>query len=470
MEMKNTLKGWQMGVIAALLMLMLSTMFMPAFHFNGDVVEDMYKCMTKSLKDSSGMWGDLFEESLDQAVEKYDADYKQDFNDDIEELKKEEGIDISKFSPIRIMTHNLIDYFTTKDADQEDIEEIKDNKIFKKFSKGYNCIRIVLIIDYLLALFTLIMVIAGFAAEWPKKTPLIISIVYSVLSILVFGYLRFGMFKVFVSSQFSKIEDLFEDTNLGIWNQIVVDTTKEYWKTYGGKILSCLYSVAFLVALLAALMILVISIISLVVGRQEMVLDYDREHDYVGEYDYDRDIYDKDGFVSENGMTAPFSPKYSVEEYPSKFDPDMNKEGNNINPFSDESIPVSRMVSNDFNPNSEADAKNAAMPPINTVPVMGKVCCTKGVAVGQGFQLPSDRKVIVGKSPSRTNLTVNHPSVSNVHCSIRYNPVNNTYIVKDHSTNGTFVNGNRMPKNVAVEYPAGTVLVLADGVNEITLG
>lgn len=469
MEMKNTLKGWQMGVIAALLMLMLSTMFMPAFHFNGDVIEDMYKCMIKTLRDSSGMWGDLFEESLDQAVEKYDADYKQDFNDDIEELKKEEGIDISKFSPIRIMTHSLIDYFTSKDADQEEIDEIKDDKTFKKFSKGYNCIRIVLIIDYVLALFTLIMVIAGFAAEWQKKTPLIISIVYSVLSILVFGYLRFGMFKILVRSQFSKIETLFEGIDLDIWNQMVLDTTKEYWKTYGGKILSCLYSVAFLVAFLAALMILIISIISLVVGKQEMVLDYDRE------YDYDGHIYDDD-LDSRAGMTEPFSPQYSTEGYPAKFDPNMNKdifpanESNNMNPFSEDPIPVTDTVSDIFSRNSAADAKNAAIPPVNTIPVIGKVCCTKGVAVGQGFQLPSDRKVIVGKSPSRTNLTVNHPSVSNVHCSIRYNPVNNTYIVKDHSTNGTFVNGNRMPKNVAIEYPAGTVLVLADGVNEITLG
>ena len=112
---------------------------------------------------------------------------------------------------------------------------------------------------------------------------------------------------------------------------------------------------------------------------------------------------------------------------------------------------------------------------IPSVPVIqpmacGKVRCTKGVALGQGFQLPQDRKVIVGKSPSKTNLTINYPNVSNVHCSIRYNPATNTYIVKDHSTNGTFVNGARMPKGVPIEYPAGTVLVLADGTNEITLG
>ena len=63
-----------------------------------------------------------------------------------------------------------------------------------------------------------------------------------------------------------------------------------------------------------------------------------------------------------------------------------------------------------------------------------------------------------------------NPNVSNVHCSIRYRANSNTYIVKDHSTNGTFVNGVRLQKDMEMQFPAGTVLQLADGSNEITLG
>ena len=101
---------------------------------------------------------------------------------------------------------------------------------------------------------------------------------------------------------------------------------------------------------------------------------------------------------------------------------------------------------------------------------MGVVQWIKGVAVGQGFQLPQDRKVVVGKSMQRANLVLDYPHVSNIHCSIRYNPQNNSYTVIDHSSNGTFVNGARLQKDVPMAYPAGTILSLADGRNEIKLG
>lgn len=101
---------------------------------------------------------------------------------------------------------------------------------------------------------------------------------------------------------------------------------------------------------------------------------------------------------------------------------------------------------------------------------MGSVRCTEGVAKGQGFRLPEERKVVVGKSPQRATLVINNPHISNVHCSIRYHVDKNIYIVKDHSTNGTFVSGVRLQREVAVECPAGTVLSLADGENKITLG
>lgn len=108
-----------------------------------------------------------------------------------------------------------------------------------------------------------------------------------------------------------------------------------------------------------------------------------------------------------------------------------------------------------------------------SVPVqqaMGSVRCTEGAAKGQGFRLPEGRKVVVGKSPQRATLVINNPHISNVHCSIRYHADKNTYIVKDHSTNGTFVNGVGLQREVPVECPVGTVLSLADGKNKITLG
>ncbi len=101
---------------------------------------------------------------------------------------------------------------------------------------------------------------------------------------------------------------------------------------------------------------------------------------------------------------------------------------------------------------------------------MGQVVCTKGIAAGQGFSLPEDRKVVVGKSSQNANMIINDAHVSNIHCSIRYKAATRSYIVKDHSSNGTFVNGVRLQKGIAMEFPAGTVLQLADGKNEIKLG
>lgn len=51
-----------------------------------------------------------------------------------------------------------------------------------------------------------------------------------------------------------------------------------------------------------------------------------------------------------------------------------------------------------------------------------------------------------------------------------HNEKTNGYIIKDHSLNGTFVGTNRLPKDMFVEYPAGTVLTLADGKTRIKLG
>ena len=112
----------------------------------------------------------------------------------------------------------------------------------------------------------------------------------------------------------------------------------------------------------------------------------------------------------------------------------------------------------------------APQPFIEPAPKMGRVRVTEGVSLGQGYKLQPGYKIIVGKNAQSANLVINNPHVSNVHCSIRYNPVMDTYIVKDYSSNGTYVYNQRLPKETPVEYPAGTVLSLADGTSKITLG
>lgn len=107
----------------------------------------------------------------------------------------------------------------------------------------------------------------------------------------------------------------------------------------------------------------------------------------------------------------------------------------------------------------------------NVTSPMGRVVVTSGPVIGQaGYKLPSANKILVGKSRQRCHLIIQDEHISNVHCSIRYNEKTNGYIIKDHSLNGTFVGTNRLPKDMFVEYPAGTVLTLADGKTRIKLG
>lgn len=122
----------------------------------------------------------------------------------------------------------------------------------------------------------------------------------------------------------------------------------------------------------------------------------------------------------------------------------------------------------DLNP--QPAPQPAPQPFIEPAPKMGRVRVTEGVSLGQGYKLQPGYKIIVGKNAQSANLVINNPHVSNVHCSIRYNPVMDTYIVKDYSSNGTYVYNQRLPKETPLEYPAGTVLSLADGTSKITLG
>ena len=476
MGRKNTLKGWQMGILAALLALMLSTMFMPALHFNGDVAGQMYtkgiKTVKKAVKKHAGLLAGIVENFID---DEFSDDTKGKIDDFLEEMREKEGINLTGFSPLRIMTHSLSDYFPSEDANGN--QDKKDDK--QQFASFYNGVRIFLIVNYVLALIVLLIVILSFALKWSKKIPLILSIVYSVLSLLLFAFLRFGMLKVLIGKSNEGVEGFFDLIGLGGVVRDLTSSLTSFLTPLAVKMLSCIYSVSFVIALIVAFAVLVMSILSLAMGNREEVLEYDRE--------YEDNYYDS----ATGGITSPTDEfiggriQSDLDTGENVFDVgDMNNRNRlspNQNPIADdiaedifETIPVTDHSSSDmFETIPVTGAQQSApipMPFVNQASGMGKVCCTKGVAVGQGFQLPSDRKVVVGKSPSRTNLTINHPSVSNVHCSICYNPAENTYIVKDHSTNGTFVNGSRMPKGVEMEYPAGTVLVLADGVNEITLG
>ncbi len=451
MEEVQRLKGWQMGVLTALFVLLLNTMFMPAVHFSGEVCKKIVESYKKEIKDNlqdgkskaidnlfDGSWlGGLVDAATDELVEEWldelaeytvDNDDVEKINENIADKEEEDGVKIRNISPLRIMTHSLAKLVINKDAKDDKLEEVF-GKNYEEYNKGYNRLRISLWVVYIASFIVMIVVISGFIAGWSKTIPLITALIYSVLAAIFFAYLRFGFMK-------------------HIWKKFLELTLDDaITKMMPTKPLNHLYSAALPIALVVCAIIVVISIVSLVIREKEEVLDYDRD------YGYNKDFYANDG-RSDSALRGTQAFVNDLDIF------DRRESQLEIRPLDEE---VSGYIE------TEELNQKPTVPIIPSI-VYGKVCCTKGVALGQGFQLPSDRKVIVGKSPSKTNLTINHPNISNVHCSIRYNPAMNTYIVKDHSTNGTFVNGVRLPKGVVLEFPAGTVLVLADGTNEITLG
>lgn len=87
-----------------------------------------------------------------------------------------------------------------------------------------------------------------------------------------------------------------------------------------------------------------------------------------------------------------------------------------------------------------------------------------------GASIPAGEKLIIGKDPQICNILLTNPTCSRMHCEINFDEENDRYIVRDMSTNGTYLkNGERLPKEEDVKVACGTILSLGDGENKIKL-
>lgn len=427
MKQRKTMRIWQMILILFLSVAMVITMFLPAFSFSGKKVEKMFRTVFQTVDlDDFG----FSQEEVDEEIEGIITDY----DEKIQKYEKENNVKISSISPWNIMTKSFVKISYGDNITEEELQEYQENEAFLSAQKGYNLLRIFLWIVYMLVLVVLLMTILGFCLKWTKFIPLIISSVYGLSAAVIFGYFRFGLMSTIekkIISAFSENDILGKLSELGVSISI-------------SKILSCFYSIAFLFAFIVAILIIIVSVLSMILGNRVASVPNIEISEFEGEVNA-LDGDDRFGKQAEDGNPFDFRTDAATEQATSV-----------INVTSVQTIP---------------EGQTLQVASVQVVPQpMGQVKCTKGIAVGQGFMLPQDRKVIVGKSPQNANLVINNVNVSNVHCSIRYNAVTNTYIVKDHSSNGTFVNGVRLQKDIPMEYPAGTVLSLADGSNQITLG
>lgn len=87
------------------------------------------------------------------------------------------------------------------------------------------------------------------------------------------------------------------------------------------------------------------------------------------------------------------------------------------------------------------------------------------------FRLDCDEIVTIGRDPKTSHIVMDENSerISRTHCSICANSENGTYIVRDQSRNGTFINGIKIASGVDVEVPRGSVLAVGDQRNTFRL-
>lgn len=421
MKQKKTMRLWQMIVILVLSIAMLATMFMPAFKFSGSaLVKKTKKIMEKesTLNIPESNYSDL--ETVGQSLD-----------ESLKELEQEYGIKLSGISSFSIMTKSFTKLLLGKNPTEEDKAELEQNEILSSIKSKYGLLRILLWVVYGLAFIVLVMTILGFCLKMSKYIPLIISTFYSVFAAVLFGYFRFALLKGIGKKLASTVAEQFANTMIA-----TMLGSEEIISKVMSKFMTAFYGIGFLAAFIIAILMLIFSILFMFIGNRPKYIQNDLDEPE----DDDQDVI-VDNDQNNNSWNGEQSRCYTVG-------PDEHINGGG----------------GGYVHEYQKVVKQAPPKP------MGLVRCTKGVAAGQGFSLPQDRKVIVGKSPQNANLVINNINVSNVHCSIRYNATTNTYFVKDHSTNGTFANGARLQKETAMEFQAGTVLSLADGSNEITLG
>ena len=106
-----------------------------------------------------------------------------------------------------------------------------------------------------------------------------------------------------------------------------------------------------------------------------------------------------------------------------------------------------------------------------TVAQMGAIEGLSGDYKGASINLKPGEKLLIGRDPQSCNIVISSEKkdISRTHCSVKYDPYTDSFKVIDMSSNGTFVNGQRLIKDQEMQFRAGTVLSLGSGENQFKL-
>ncbi len=430
MKQKKTMKLWQMLALAGICLGLILNMFLPLWNISGtkladwamDVVAEEAGKETGSSVFSGGDIKKLLEYASKGDMDLLDKRIEE-FDDSMEEAEKKLGFNLASMSGFDILTLDVnVLLIGDKDYTKEDLEKYEqrlgesDLKVVEEVRENITNSKILFGIEYGRIAVILIFILLGFFLKWNKLINSIICAAFGGFTMTGYGIVWWGL-PSYVLNKF----------DLG---EAAVEKSLPYVQSFWGAIVG----IGIIVGFILGVLLLAMGLVSCFVGKPQESMDNNMGGNSNG-MEWNNGWGENNGFGWNYGNGPGFG------------------SGAEWHDNSQKQFTIDKKVEN-----------------IQTPPKAGRVKCTQGVAMGQGYKLPADRKVIVGKSPQNATLVIHDPHVSNIHCSIRYRAETNSYIIKDHSTNGTFVNGIRLGKDVAVEYPAGTVLSLADGANKITLG
>ena len=407
---KKIMTLWQMIILVVLLAAVTISMFFPVLNPTGKkMVKYMEPFMEKYQDDEE------FSKECKEGLKKIDDEKErqkiiESFDDEIKDIK-----DISfPISGIQFITGSFwsgeviteIGDLQEKNEDELSDDEKEALDLYEKYNTKYNALRVVMTIVYFTPLIFIALYILAFCLRWNKNIMAIIGLCFSVIGLGITAIFYFFVPYFIKNSIVDKMGSDYE--------HVALDAAKMVWKVFRGG--------GLLTTFILFLLILVMAIVTMTVGTSYPV-------------------------------PAP-------EPYPVPDPTPMPMPIPDPIPMPDP-MPVPA-------PKPIPVPEPIPQPPVQQ---LGRVRCIEGNANVPGYKFPEENKIIVGANPTRCQIVINGaPHVSNIHCSIRYNAQKNTYIVKDHSSNGTFVNGARLPKDQAMEYPAGTILSLADGSNKLRLG
>lgn len=101
----------------------------------------------------------------------------------------------------------------------------------------------------------------------------------------------------------------------------------------------------------------------------------------------------------------------------------------------------------------------------------GSIMGISGVYADAIFRIDPDENITIGRDPKTSHIVVDEGCslVSRTHCTVKGDAQQGAYCVTDHSKNGTYINGERIPRNVEVCVPRGSILYIGDRQNTFKL-